>query len=192
MQFSCSCLPLLTDPQQQQHKQHNVTHSCNEQEGSLAWDDLGRKDQNSSRCASTGSCPVAHRQQTQRSAQHTFKHHMNRRYQQQQRHSGWVLVAAVLVWALLAGQCWGLPNVDISIGPPTAKTAAISYTWGIAASVTPPQVTMSFTEARPVSLPVGCPRGFLGRGGRPVHACMHACLFQQHPEDCKDYCHVPE
>ena len=63
-----------------------------------------------------------------------------------------MLVTAVLVWALLAGQCQGLPNVDISIGPPTAKTAAISYTWGIAASVTPPQVTMSFTEARPVSL----------------------------------------
>jgi hypothetical protein len=47
-------------------------------------------------------------------------------------------------------------QVDITVRPPTAKTASVAYTWGLAASVVPAQVTMAVAETRQVrSRPVG-------------------------------------
>jgi hypothetical protein len=69
-----------------------------------------------------------------------------------------MVTAAVLLVLVLVPPTTALPNVDISIAAPTAKSASVSYTWGLAASVIPTQVTMAVTEAKPVSGTEACIR----------------------------------
>ena len=167
MQSSCSsCLPpsALSDPQEQQHQHLQLLQRCSGQEGP-AWHDPGSD--TSPRGRAAGSCPAAQAGRAQQPAQPTAAQHTLRLHHQKQRKlSRWALVAALVVWAVLARPCQGLPLLEISLNPLTAKTASVSYTWAVAASVVPPQVTMAFSEAKSVSL-AAC---LGGRGGGVMHA----------------------
>lgn len=75
---------------------------------------------------------------------------MLRWHPQQQQHQGRWLLAVVLLCMMLLGIPAAAQQVDITVRPPTAKTASVAYTWGLAASVDPAQVTMAVTETRQV------------------------------------------
>lgn len=72
----------------------------------------------------------------------------------QQLHSGaglcWTLLLCLLL--LLGPQAAAGQQLTLTVNPPTAKTATISYNWALAASVIPQAVSMPFSEPRTVSL----------------------------------------
>lgn len=102
-------------------------------------------------CAAGTAASIQHQQARQRCVTTSALPWRTR----QQQHSPW-LVAVVLLCMVLLGVPAAAQQVDITVRPPTAKTASIAYTWGLAASVTPAQVTMAVAETRQVSSrPVG-------------------------------------
>jgi hypothetical protein len=158
----CCCFPALADPQQQQyhHQRHKrLPHDSRSLLRNRMSAGQGLMSRSTAAEGSYSSAAAAGGSEANpRAAASSCRSPIYRRtYQQQQ--PPWMLAAAVLLVLLVVQPTAALPYVDISIGAPTAKSASVSYTWGLAASVIPTQVTMPVTEARPVS----------GTG-----TCMHA------------------
>lgn len=145
----CSCLPPLSDPQQARYQLNRPDQSqaCASSRAPYL-SEAGHAHMSSKATAAGRSCPTA--APAAAGAAHGPHPRSRRSLLQRRTHLQlWLLAVAAL--ALLVGPAAGLPNVDISIAPPTAKSASVSYTWALAASAVPTQVTMAVTEAKSVS-----------------------------------------
>jgi hypothetical protein len=129
--------------------------------------------------------PLRQPQQCEHSSGGSRQQHQLHRCQHQQRHChrgtsppllSLLLAVAAAALLVLPPGAHAAPTVDITLGAPTAKTASISYLWGLQSSVAPAAVSMPFAEKRDVSV---CWAGLLcwavlvgSLGGATALCCM--------------------